>query len=155
MTNVLTNSKSVVYLGVKKFAKYIPLLQKLNTERTQLDGAIANACEMLGDEYITFKKYLESEQYKTRDEDWWTGKCQHGSGMETAVIRLALCFNEWHRAKFDSDIVEFEMFDSILKGMNTETHHFIHSCLVDKNPVNKVLLSFEQNEVPDVTEPSV
>ena len=155
MTNVLTNTKSVVYLGVQKFVKYIPLLQKLKTERTQLDGAIANVCEMLGDEYITFKKYLESEQYKIRDEDWWTGKCQHGSGMETAVIRLALCFNEWHRSKFDSDIVEFEMFDSFLKGMNTETHHFIHSCLVDKNPVDKVLLSFEQNEVLDVTELSV
>jgi hypothetical protein len=142
MTNLLTNAKSSVYLGVDKFIKYIPLLKQLNTGRTQLDGAIANVCDMLGDESVNFKKYLKSEQYKTRHKDWWTAKCQHGSGMETATIRLALCFNEWSRAKFNEDVVTFDMFGSFIEGMNDETIHFIHSCLIDGNPVDKVLLDF-------------
>lgn len=146
MINLLTNVKSSVYLGVDKFIKYIPLLKQLNTGRTQLDGAIVNVCDMLGDESINFKKYLKSEQYLTRHKDWWTAKCQHGAGMETAAIRLALCFNEWYRSKFNDNAVTFEMFDYIINGMNSETHHFIHSCLIDGNPVDQVLLNFDQEE---------
>lgn len=142
MTNLLTNAKSSVYLGVEKFIKYIPLLKQLNTGRTQLDGAIANVCDMLGDESVNFKKYLKSEQYLTRHKEWWTAKCQHGAGMETATIRLALCFNEWFRARFNENVVEFDMFTSFIDTMNDETLHFIHSCLICGNPVDQVLLDF-------------
>jgi hypothetical protein len=142
MANLLTNVKSSVYLGVDKFIKYIPLLKQLNTGRTQLDGAIANVCNMLSDESVNFKKYLKSEQYLTRHKDWWTAKCQHGAGMETATIRLALCFNEWSRARFNENVVTFDMFDPFIETMNDETLHFIHSCLIDGNPVDQVLLDF-------------
>jgi len=146
MMDILTNPKSVVYLGVEKFIKYIPLLKMLKTGRTQLDGAIAKVCDILGEDVVIFKKYLKSEQYKTRNKEFWTGKCQHGAGMETATIRLALCFNEWYRAKFNENVVKFEMFDSFLDGMNNEANHFIHSCLIQGNPVDKVLLNFYPEE---------
>lgn len=146
MMDILTNQKSSVYLGVEKFVKHIPLLKMLQTGRTQLDGAIAKVCDILGEDAVIFKKYLKSEQYKTRNKDFWTGKCQHGAGMETATIRLALCFNEWYRAKFNENVVKFEMFDSFLDGMNNEANHFIHSCLIEGNPVDKVLLNFYPEE---------
>lgn len=146
MINILTNPKSSVYLGVEKFIKYVPLLKILKTGRTQLDGALAKVCDILGEDVVIFKKYLKSEQYKTRSKDFWTGKCQHGAGMETATIRLALCFNEWYRAKFNENVVQFEMFESFLDGMNNEANHFIHSCLVQGNPVDKVLLNFYPEE---------
>lgn len=149
MMDILTNSKSSVYLGVEKFIKYIPLLKMLKTGRTQLDGAIAKVCDILGEDVVIFKKYLKSEQYKTRTKEFWTGKCQHGAGMETATIRLALCFNEWYRAKFNENVVKFEMFDSFLDGMNNEANHFIHSCLIQGNPVDKVLLNFYPEEQLD------
>ena len=146
MIDILTNTKSVVYLGVEKFVKYIPLLKMLKTGRTQLDGALAKVCDILGEDVVIFKKYLKSDQYKTRSKDFWTRKCQHGAGMETATIRLALCFNEWYRAKFNEDVVKFEMFESFLDGMNNEANHFIHSCLIQGNPVDKVLLNFYPEE---------
>lgn len=146
MMGILTNPKSPVYLGVEEFVKHIPLLKMLKTGRTQLDGALAKVCDILGEDVVIFKKYLKSEQYKTRNKEFWTGKCQHGAGMETATIRLALCFNEWYRAKFNEDVVKFEMFESFLDGMNNEANHFIHSCLVQGNPVDKVLLNFYPEE---------
>ena len=146
MIDILTNTKSSVYLGVEKFIKYVPMLKMLKTGRTQLDGALAKVCDILGEDVVIFKKYLKSEQYKTRSKDFWTGKCQHGAGMETATIRLALCFNEWYRAKFNENVVEFEMFESFLDGMNNEANHFIHSCLIQGNPVDKVLLNFYPEE---------
>jgi len=146
MMDILTNQKSSAYLGVEKFVKYIPLLKMLQTGRTQLDGAIAKVCDILSEDVVIFEKYLKSEQYKTRSKDFWTGKCQHGAGMETATIRLALCFNEWYRSKFNENVVKFEMFDSFLDGMNNETNHFIHSCLIQGNPVDKVLLNFYPEE---------
>lgn len=150
MSNLLTNTKSPLYLGVKKFITHIPFLKQYGTGRTQLDGAIANVCDMLGDESVNFKKYLNSEQYKTRHKEWWTAKCQNGAGMETAAIRLALCFNEWSRAKFNENTVTFDMFESFIDIMNNETLHFIHSCLIDGNPVDQVLLDFTP-ETPETT----
>lgn len=144
MMDILTNKKSPVYIGVEKFIQHIPLLKQLKTGRTQLDGAIAKVCDILGEESVNFKKYLRSDAYKLRSKDFWTGKCQHGSGMETATVRLALCYNEWYRAKFDENIVNFDMFDTFIENMNNETHHFIHSCLIEKNPVDQSLLVFQQ-----------
>lgn len=147
MMNILTNKKSSVYLGVAKFIKHIPLLKKLNTGRTQLDGAIAKVCDILGEDSFFFKKYLESSQYKIRNKDFWTAKCQHGAGMESAVVRLSLCFNEWYRSKFDENILTSEIFNSFIENMNSETHHFIYSCLILNNPVDEVLLDFESESV--------
>ena len=79
MIDILTNTKSSVYLGVEKFIKYVPMLKMLKTGRTQLDGALAKVCDILGEDVVIFKKYLKSEQYKTRSKDFWTGKCQHGA----------------------------------------------------------------------------
>jgi len=150
MMNILYNKKSPVYLGVDKFIKYIPLLKMLRTGRTQLDGAIAKLCDLLGEDVVIFKKYLNSEQYKTRNKEFWTSKCQHGAGMETATIRLALCFNEWYRSKFNENLIEFGMFESFIGNMNNETFHFIHSCLVLNNPVDQVLLDFcPENELEE------
>lgn len=148
MMNILTNPNSPLYLGVDNFIKHIPILKMLKTGRTQLDGAIAKVCDLLGEDVVIFKKYLKSPQYTTRSKDFWTGKCQHGAGMESATIRLALCFNEWYRAKFDDDIIKFEMFDSFIENMNSETHHFIYSALVEGNPVDKVLLDFNEEYDP-------
>lgn len=147
MIDILTNEKSSVYLGVEKFIKHVPLLKQLNTGRTQLDGAIAKVCDILGEESVNFKKYLNSDDYKVRTKEFWTSKCQHGSGMETATVRLALCYNEWYRNKFDENVVSFDMFDSFIENMNNETHHFIYSCLIDNNPVDQALLKFATTTV--------
>lgn len=123
----------------------IRFLTKYTTQRSQLDVAIATIYDKLDEEGgVLLGKYLKSEQYKLTPKDFWTYKCQSGYGIETAIIRLSLRFNEWYRSKFDEDIVDIEMFDFIKGNLNEESQHFLYSCLIHKNPVDPVLLSFDQ-----------
>lgn len=157
LEKVLVNKKNYFYMGVQSFKKYVPFLKELKMGRTQLDCAIAYAMYLMDeDTSVVFKKYLRSSAFKMKDHDSWTAKNQHNYAMETAVVRLALRFNEWHRSKFDENAITFEFFEPFIEKMSGETHHFIYSALVEGNPVDEVLLSFrEEDEVLDVTELSV
>ena len=154
LEKLLVNEKNYFYMGVKSFKKCIPLLKELKIGRTQLDGAIAYAMYLLDeDTKVLFKMYLRSDAFKMQSKDSWTAKNQHNYAMETAVVRLALRFNEWHKSKFDTDVITFEFFEPFLEKMSGETHHFIHSALIDGNPVDEVLLSFRgEDGILDVTE---
>lgn len=157
LERVLVNKKNYFYMGVQSFKKYVPFLKELKIGRTQLDCAIAYAMYLMDeDTTVMFKKYLRSTAFKMRNPDSWTAKNQHNYAMETAVVRIALCFNEWHKSKFDDNAITFEFFEPFIEKMSGETHHFIYSALIEGNPVDEVLLTFrEEDEVLDVTELSV
>ena len=157
LERVLVNKKNYFYMGVQSFKKYVPFLKELKIGRTQLDCAIAYAMYLMDeDTTVMFKKYLRSTAFKMRNPDSWTAKNQHNYAMETAVVRIALCYNEWHKSKFDENAITFEFFEPFIEKMSGETHHFIYSALIEGNPVDEVLLTFrEEDEVLDVTELSV
>lgn len=157
LERVLVNKKNYFYMGVQSFKKYVPFLKELKIGRTQLDCAIAYAMYLMDeDTTVMFKKYLRSTAFKMRNPDSWTAKNQHNYAMETAVVRIALCFNEWHKSKFDDNAITFEFFEPFIEKMSGETHHFIYSALIEGNPVDEVLLTFrEEDEVLDVTELSI
>lgn len=154
MEKLLVNEKNYFYIGVESFKKFVPFLKKLKIGRTQLDCAIAYAMHLMDeDTAVLFRKYLLSNAFKMQNKDSWTSKNQQNYPMETAVVRLALRFNEWHKSKFDENAISFEFFEPFVLKMSCETHHFIHSALIDGNPVDEVLLSFtEEDEIAVISE---
>ena len=142
MKALLVNEKSNMRMSEDTFVENIPFLKEVTTNRTQLDGAFVKCCEILGPEYVNFHKWVKSDSYKVIPREYWTAKNQHGKGMETAVIRLALCFNEWMKEKMGMEVVSKEMFEGFIDKMGTETHHFIHSCLIEGESVNESLLQW-------------
>jgi len=153
LERVLVNKKNYFYMGVQSFKKYVPFLKELKIGRTQLDCAIAYAMHLMDeDTSVLFKKYLRSSAFKMKDRDSWTAKNQHNYAMETAVVRLALRFNEWHNSKFYDNAIAFEFFEPFIEKMSGETHHFIYSTLVEGNPVDEALLSFKEEDFFDLEE---
>ena len=142
MKALLTNENSNMLIHEDKFIELIPFIKEVTTNRTQLDGAFAKCCDILGPQNINFQMWMKSDSYKVLPKEHWTAKNQHGKGMETAVIRLSLTFNEWMKEKMGVQVVTKEMFNGFIDNMGTETHHFIHSCLVEGKSVNEGLLQW-------------
>ena len=137
------------YLGVKEFSRFVALIQKVGSGKSQFDGALAFCASKFNS--VLWKKFMSSEDFLTKviepgekGRNYWVTNCQHGAGMETAVIRLALHFNQWYRNEYGHNILEIDMFDAFIRKMNMETYHFIHACLVKGVSVEKELLKFEE-----------
>ena len=117
--------------------------EKLPPIEHNLTVHLSSVVRFLGPEYVNFHKWVKSDSYKVIPKEYWTAKNQHGKGMETAVIHSScLCFNEWMKEKMDMEVVSKEMFEGFIDKMGTETHHFIHSCLIEGESVNERFLQW-------------
>jgi len=98
-----------------------------------------------------FMTYKSKYSFGTYDENFWTDKVQHSRGMESAVIRLLVAFNQWHKFCFDSNAIDMSYFEDILKVMNVETRHFVEDCITQGIGIKKAsILSDETEEEQEV-----
>ena len=130
--NLLTNPKSAYYVGEKKFKLYSPQLPSIFEKRvTQKDAMIINALDICDKEQTTqFLDYLDSEEFKDIKFESWTAGCVHQRGIETAVVRILIRFNEWYRDFEDENIMRVDQFDKYLSVLPVEANHVVDSCVV-------------------------
>lgn len=98
---------------------------------------------------VLFKLFMTSTSkysFGTYDENFWTDKVQHSRGMESAVIRLLVAFNQWHKFCFDSNAIDMSYFDDILKLMNVETRHFVEDCINQGICIKKASILQDEDE---------
>jgi hypothetical protein len=98
---------------------------------------------------VLFKLFMTSTSkysFNTYDENFWTDKVQHSRGMESAVIRLLVAFNQWHKFCFESNVIDMSYFDDILKFMNVETTHFVEDCINQGICIKRASILIENEE---------
>jgi len=98
---------------------------------------------------VLFKLFMTSNSkysFGAYDENFWTDKVQHSRGMESAVIRLLVAFNQWHKFCFETNAVDMSYFDDILKLMNVETRHFVEDCINQGICIKKASILHEETE---------
>ena len=101
---------------------------------------------------VLFKLFMTStskHSFGTYGEKFWTDKVQHSRGMESAVIRLLVAFNQWHKFCFEENALDMSFFDEILKVMNVETRHFVEDCINQGISIKKATIIQEDDESVD------
>lgn len=104
------------------------------------------------DKRTLFKMFMTKNtkhSFSNYDESFWTDQVQHSRGMESAVVRLLVAFNQWHRFVFESNVIDMSYFEDILKLMNVETRHFVEDCINQGILIKKSSLILNETETEE------
>lgn len=143
----LANENSAFYVKLDDFTKYAyrPLI-KYASSNASLDIPISWILVNVQSIRDPFLRWLDTENYRGYNTNWWWTHGMHGRSIETSIVRLLCAFNEHHRNTHDKNIVKVEMV-SFLNTTSPETKSLVVNCL-DKNiPIADILNRSKASEV--------
>ena len=155
---VFTNEKSVFYSGdninetVTYMSKFLSSDALSPKQFCAISYILSKPFGEDEEKRVLFKLFMTStskHSFGTYGEKFWTDKVQHSRGMESAVIRLLVAFNQWHKFGFEENALDMSFFDEILKVMNVETRHFVEDCINQGISIKKATIIQEDDESVD------